>query len=81
MKPVKNTTLPWEFIFPVGTKLRWIQKDTRASTVITVKDYASCGTLDCKDCDKKAYLDENGAQRCHFRSPNSSYGLSYWEKA
>ncbi len=66
-------------IYPVGTKLRWVQEDRPILVRIVVVGYGGCADSQCDDCDKKSYIDERGTNRCHFRRSDSSFGQCYWE--
>jgi hypothetical protein len=86
MKPIQNTPVPYLIIHPIGAKLRWTSTDhIFDNEVIIVRGYlptpdggGACSG--CGDCDGKRYVDEQGRARCHYRKPNSSYGLRYWER-
>lgn len=66
-------------IYPIGTRLQWRQPDRPITVHIIVTGYALCTDSSCNDCDKDRYIDEVQCQRCHFRRPDSKFGLCYWE--
>jgi len=84
MKVVGNSTPSFTILYPIGTKIRWKlvkRPDLPWAEILTVTGYAACVPRGCQDCDGRQYLTEHDPYgRCHYRKPDSSYGLGYWEK-
>ena len=80
MRPVENTAPAYTIIWPNGTKLQWMNKNRITEGEIIVVTGHSSGCRGCRDCDGVQYLDSHNSPRCHYRSPESIFGLCYWRK-
>jgi len=82
MKPVPNTTPKYCTIWPVGTKLRWIQRGmtVRGCDTIVLEYLQGTQCRGCEDCDGLRFKTPDGTWRCHYRKSESQHGLCYWEK-
>jgi hypothetical protein len=83
MRPVKNEVPSYTILWPIGTRIRWVfdGRPDGGTEVGIVSGYDTCYSTDCDDCDHRTYRLEGAASsRCHYRKPNSVFGLGYWKK-
>ena len=83
MKPVKNIVPNYQIQHPVGSKIRWVSP-AKVADVYTIRGYNQCHmnmNRRCFECDGSGYLvEEDSVARCHYRGPESKFGLCYWER-
>ena len=80
MRPVYNNIPHYQRKHPIGTRVRWYDKDIPREGSLVVAGYSRCTNDECQDCDKVQYMMHGETYpRCHYRNPESRFGLCFWE--